>query len=45
MQKIKDLLYMDIVYYTNRRWDMAVRDFTPGTDKPFNEQPVKTESE
>ena len=21
---------------------MAVRDFTPGTDKPFNEQPVKT---
>jgi len=24
---------------------MAVRDFTPGTDKPFNEQPVKTESE
>jgi len=24
---------------------MAVKDFTPGSDKPFDEQPVKTESE
>ena len=34
---------MDIVYYTNRRGDMAVNDFTPGSDTPFDGHPVKTE--